>query len=94
MEPGPALRGRFGPGLDQGRQCGGVQIIITDRDKVMPVEAGIHLIEAINTLYEMLETITNTDLPEPEKLKVLVGHSPLQVAVGGLIGLLTGFFIH
>ena len=35
----------------KGRQCSGVHIIITDRDKVKPVEAGIHLVEAINTLY-------------------------------------------
>jgi uncharacterized protein YbbC (DUF1343 family) len=33
------------------RQCGGVQLHIYDFDKVMPVETGMHIIEAINKLY-------------------------------------------
>lgn len=31
--------------------CGGVHVMITDYDKVRPVEAGIHVIEAVNKLY-------------------------------------------
>lgn len=40
------------------KQVSGVGIIITDREKVMPVEAGIHLIEAINTMYPEQKLLT------------------------------------
>ena len=50
--------------------------------------------EAINALYEFLMNLKYTDLPEYEKLKELVGHTPLQVLIGGLIGILTGILLH
>ena len=31
--------------------CGGVQLIITDYDKIMPVEASLNILEALNTMY-------------------------------------------
>ncbi|CAN5775103.1 hypothetical protein BH20CHL4_BH20CHL4_08030 [soil metagenome] len=34
-----------------GQVCGGVQVHITDRNALRPVTVGIHLIEAILTLY-------------------------------------------
>lgn len=39
-------------------QCGGVQVMILDYDKVMPVEAGIHIIDAINRLYPEQKLLT------------------------------------
>ncbi len=33
------------------KTCGGVQIIITDYSKIMPVETSINILEALNTLY-------------------------------------------
>jgi uncharacterized protein YbbC (DUF1343 family) len=39
----------YGPYKD--RQCEGVELHLIDLDRLMPVEAGIHVIEAINKLY-------------------------------------------
>jgi uncharacterized protein YbbC (DUF1343 family) len=39
-------------------QCGGVQIFILDYDKVMPVEAGTHILEAINNMYPEQKVLT------------------------------------
>ena len=56
--------------------------------------------EIINTLYEYvqewqeLEKVADTRLPDIERLKVLVGHTPLQVLIGGLMGILTGILLH
>lgn len=41
------------------KQCGGVQIIITDVDKIMPVETGTHIIEAINSTYPEQKILTS-----------------------------------
>ncbi len=51
--------------------------------------------EAIINLYDFLDkTINDPDLPELDKLKVLVGHTPLQVVVGGAMGVLIGLWYH
>lgn len=50
--------------------------------------------QAIKDMYQVLDTIMDVDMPEVEKLKVLVGHTPSQVFVGGVIGILTGIFVH
>ncbi|MDO5112273.1 MAG: divergent PAP2 family protein [Clostridia bacterium] len=51
--------------------------------------------EAIINLYDFLDkTINDPDLPELDKLKVLVGHTPLQVLAGGAIGIVIGFWYH
>lgn len=50
--------------------------------------------QAIKDLYQVLDTIMDVDMPEIEKLKVLVGHTPSQVFVGGIIGILAGVFVH
>ncbi len=51
--------------------------------------------EAINNLYDFLDkTINDPDLPEMDKLKVLVGHTPLQVLIGGAMGVLVGLWYH
>ena len=38
-------------GTHKTEMCGGVHVMITDYSKVRPVEAGIHVIEAVNKLY-------------------------------------------
>ena len=43
----------------------------------------------LNVMAEMFEKVTGTDLPNEEKLKELLGHTPLQVAAGCLLGIAT-----
>lgn len=51
--------------------------------------------EAINTIYQFLvDTITDEDMPEIECMKVLVGHTPLQVVAGSALGIIVGLFLH
>ncbi|MCX7019974.1 MAG: DUF1343 domain-containing protein [Candidatus Sumerlaeota bacterium] len=38
-------------GIFKDKQCGGVEIHLLDFDKVMPVEAGMHIIEALQKMY-------------------------------------------
>jgi acid phosphatase family membrane protein YuiD len=57
-------------------------------------QAGQHAV-VLNELLEFLHTLEKDDgrLPE-EKLKEFLGHSPLQVVVGILIGILNAFLAH
>ena len=41
----------------------------------------------LNVMADMFEKVTGTDLPNEEKLKELLGHTPLQVIAGCLLGL-------
>ena len=45
--------------------------------------------ELLNVMAEMFEKVTGTDLPNEEKLKELLGHTPLQVAAGCILGIVT-----
>jgi acid phosphatase family membrane protein YuiD len=45
--------------------------------------------ELLNVMAEMFEKVTGTDLPNEEKLKELLGHTPLQVAAGCVLGIVT-----
>ena len=45
----------------------------------------------LNVLAETFEKVTGTDLPNEEKLKELLGHTPLQVIAGCLLGLIVAF---
>ena len=45
--------------------------------------------ELLNVMAEMFEKVTGTDLPNEEKLKELLGHTPLQVAAVCLLGIAT-----
>lgn len=47
-------------------------------------------------LNEMLEVFENLgkDISAEEKLKEFIGHTPLQVLVGGLLGILTANILH
>ena len=48
----------------------------------------------LNVLAETFEKFTGTDLPNEEKLKELLGHTPLQVIAGCLLGLLVAFICY
>lgn len=47
----------------------------------------------INELVKVFETLSSKEVYEG-KLKEFVGHSPIQVAAGILIGLINGFLMH
>lgn len=40
----------------------------------------------LNVMAEVFERVTGADLPNEEKLKELLGHTPLQVVCGGILG--------
>lgn len=50
--------------------------------------------ELLNAMADMFEKITGADLPNEEKLKELLGHTPLQVAVGCLLGIATAIIMY
>ena len=50
--------------------------------------------ELLNVMAEMFEKVTGTDLPNEEKLKELLGHTPLQVAAGCLLGAVTAIIMY
>ena len=45
----------------------------------------------LNVLADTFEKVTGTDLPNEEKLKELLGHTPLQVIAGCLLGLIVAY---
>ncbi len=47
----------------------------------------------LNEVMELLEALSKNDLPEA-KLKEFVGHTPLQVAAGIVIGILNAVFMY
>ena len=47
----------------------------------------------LNELMKAFEELTKEDLPEA-KLKEFVGHTPIQVIAGILLGIANGFFMH
>ena len=50
--------------------------------------------ELLNVMAEMFEKVTGTDLPNEEKLKELLGHTPLQVAAGFVLGVATAIVMY
>ena len=48
----------------------------------------------LNVMAEMFEELTGTDLPNDKKLKELLGHTPLQVAAGCLLGIATAIIMY
>ena len=50
--------------------------------------------ELLNVMAEMFEKITGADLPNEEKLKELLGHTPLQVAAGFILGVATAVIMY
>ena len=49
--------------------------------------------EVINDLIEIIDMLTTEKLPEV-KLKELVGHTPLQVSAGIIVGIANAFFMY
>ncbi len=50
--------------------------------------------ELLNVMADVFEKVTGTDLPNDEKLKELLGHTPLQVAAGCLLGIATAIIMY
>ncbi len=48
--------------------------------------------KAINNIMELLSELSS-DVPPEQKLKEFVGHSPIQVFFGALIGIIVGFAV-
>ena len=48
----------------------------------------------LNVMAETFEKITGADLPNEEKLKELLGHTPLQVAAGFVLGAATAIVMY
>ena len=50
--------------------------------------------ELLNAMADMFERITGAYLPNEEKLKELLGHTPLQVAAGCILGIATAIIMY
>ena len=50
--------------------------------------------ELLNVMADMFEKITGADLPNEEKLKELLGHTPLQVGAGCLLGVVVAVIMY
>ena len=50
--------------------------------------------KVLNDLVELLTDIHNQIMPMDEKLKEFVGHTPLQVIAGSLLGIVIAFITH
>jgi hypothetical protein len=50
--------------------------------------------ELLNVMADMFEKLTGADLPNEEKLKELLGHTPLQVFAGCLLGIATAIIMY
>ncbi len=50
--------------------------------------------KVLNEMTELMEKLSGTELSNEEKLKEFVGHTPLQVVMGCVLGLLVGFVLH
>ena len=50
--------------------------------------------KAINEMTEFLEKLSGTELSNEEKLKEFVGHTPLQVVMGSVLGIIVALVLH
>ena len=50
--------------------------------------------KVINEMTEFLEKLSGTDLSNEEKLKEFVGHTPLQVVMGSILGIIVALVLH
>lgn len=48
--------------------------------------------KAINAMIKFIESM-GTDIPGPDEFKELVGHTPLQVAAGAVLGFIIGLIV-
>ncbi len=56
-------------------------------------ETGIQA-KLLNDMLKVFEDMGRGEISAHDKLKELVGHTPLQVLVGGLLGVLVAFLLH
>lgn len=50
--------------------------------------------KVINDMTELLEKLSGTELTNEEKLKEFVGHTPLQVVMGCILGIVVAIILH
>lgn len=50
--------------------------------------------KALNEMMELVEKLAGNDLSNDEKLKEFVGHTPFQVLMGCILGLIVAILIH
>lgn len=50
--------------------------------------------KAINEMQDFINKMSGKELTDEEKLKEFVGHTPLQVVMGAILGLAVGIVIH
>ena len=48
----------------------------------------------INEMTELIEKLSGTELSNEEKLKEFVGHTPFQVVMGGILGIIVAILLH
>ena len=50
--------------------------------------------KVINEMTELMEKLSGTELSNEEKLKEFVGHTPLQVVMGSVLGIVVALVLH
>ena len=50
--------------------------------------------KAINDMQEFINKMSGKELTDEEKLKEFVGHTPLQVCMGALLGIVVGITVN
>lgn len=50
--------------------------------------------KVLNEMMELMEKLSGSELSNEDKLKEFVGHTPFQVGIGCLLGLLVAFLMH
>ena len=48
----------------------------------------------INEMTELIEKLSGTELSNEDKLKEFVGHTPFQVVMGGILGIVVAILLH
>ena len=67
-----------------------LRIVLPDQEFIDRAEAGLMELIGTTESHDALFAKLEQPLSDQEKLKELVGHTPLQVCMGGLLGILTG----
>lgn len=81
-----------GPGSFQFAVTAVLAVIVCHDAMGVRMETGKQAV-VINDLVELFESLSGKDLPDGE-LKELVGHTPLQVLAGMLLGVLNALVMH
>lgn len=82
----------YGPGSFQFAVCGILAIIVCHDATGVRRETGKQAV-LINELIKAFEVLSSKTLPEV-KLKEFVGHTPIQVLAGIIVGIANAFFMH